>query len=503
MNPTASLAAIAVAFVMCGCTSLAEIRTLHRAGTDFPEINVEDPNPNPNPDSSAKVWCPSGQKTDANRAYSIEDYKDYWAGFVEFDDEGWLYRKPDEPSQMEVVQERLKRELKDPAFSGTDFVVVAFIHGWHHNAHDDDCNVHEFRAMLKIAQDKYTQLYKEQLQKPPSAQPPRPRRVVGIYVGWRGESLNIAGVRYTTVFDRRNAAERVAKGDVRRLFAVIRKAQFEADKTEPERMRTVVLGHSYGGLIAFHGLSPAVLNELTLTKPDTDLGCEPAVLRRRLPLRDDRAATQGAGSRAQAPTSIPAFPDMLVLINPAFEATRFEALHELMRPTPGCPYRKELPKVVVVTADNDEATGRIFTFERKVLTLLEAYPTDPRQGSMEREANTHAIGRVDRYRTHRLCLQEDANGKRAVAARSPPPNPDWDALDPYPPVWVVGAPPNVVYRHDGFLYAKPDSKAKPDPQQKPAPYLLNWLIALHTDGVGENSPAMTAKCSPEPPAAAQ
>lgn len=64
----------------------------------------------------------------------------------------------------------------------------------------------------------------------------------------------------------------------------------------------------------------------------------------------------------------PVFPDMLILVNPAFEATRFESLHALMRPN-GCPYPEDRPKVVV-TADNDRATGSIFHAARKVLTVL-------------------------------------------------------------------------------------------------------------------------------------
>ena len=111
-----------------------------------------------------------------------------------------------------MLQTGLKQELNDPAFTETDFLVVAFVHGWHHNAHDNDCNVHEFRAMLKVANDRYAAATSQD----PSV---RRRRIIGVYAGWRGESVNLAGLNITTVIDRRNAAERVAKGDVRALFA--------------------------------------------------------------------------------------------------------------------------------------------------------------------------------------------------------------------------------------------------------------------------------------------
>jgi hypothetical protein len=182
---------------------------------------------------------------------------------------------------------------------------------------------------------------------------------------------------------------------------------------------------------------------------------------------------------------------MLVLINPAFEATRFESLHNLMRPNDGCPYPEDRPKLVVVTADNDSATGKFFHAARRLLTLLEAYPQDGESGdvSRERDANTHAIGFTDRYRTHRLCLVKAVDGKlRAVASLTPPASADWTPLDPYAPVWVVGAPPEIVDGHNGFLFARRDPT-----QAKQQPYLLDWLVDLHLLGPGPGSPAMIAE----------
>jgi hypothetical protein len=77
--------------------------------------------------------CSASASTIDARVHSIEDYKDYWAGFVEFDDEGWLYDPHGQPTQMQVLQARLKGELNDPKYSNADFPVVAFVHGWHHN----------------------------------------------------------------------------------------------------------------------------------------------------------------------------------------------------------------------------------------------------------------------------------------------------------------------------------------------------------------------------------
>lgn len=451
MNVSSSIVVVAIAFLAGACTHITEIRTTHTSAP-HPEVDVADP----------AFQCGIGEKVDGEYTNSIEDYGKYFLGVVEFDDQGWTYDRSD---QMQALESRLKQELADPQYNETDFLTVVFIHGWHHNAHDNDCNVNEFRSMLRRISEKYDALY-------PGTFKHR-RRVVGIYVGWRGEAMNIPGIRYLSIVDRRYTAEHVAKGSVREVFAMLRKHQFaEQSKSQrPDRVRTVVIGHSFGGLIAFHGLSQALLNELALGKPNPDIGCNSAV------------------SRKETTTKIPAWPDMVVLINPAFEASRFEALHHLMEPVKDCPYEKELrPKLVVVTADNDSATGFFFPLFRRIGTVTEGYDESiPRSESRERESNWHAIGFVDRYRTHRLCLQSvDGGEPRAVAALAPPKSPDW-TQDEFAPIWVIGAPPEIVNGHDGFLYARKTGKA-------PQPYLLEWLINLHAIGAKSPVVAPTGSC---------
>jgi hypothetical protein len=462
----------------------------HGAGTDVPTIYTENP----------RDHCAQDGTTSPARANSIEVFDTkrgknrFWAGYVEFDDEGWLHRSAEKMSQIEAIDQKLKGELNDKQYEGTDFLVVAFIHGWHHNANDTDCNVSEFRAMLQLADDFYAAA---------AAGDPKvkPRRIIGIYGAWRGESVPVEGLKYTTVLDRRNAAERVAKGDVRELFAVLRKLQVGEEKKmvgdvrmRADRMRTVVVGHSFGGLIAFHGLSPAVLSELTLTKPEPDTDGQPckATVVRPLSVVKGPGDTQGEAPQPVSEFQPPVFPDILVLINPAFEATRFETIHDLMHPVPGCEYPPDRPKVVVVTADNDRWTGPVFNAGRHVLTAFEAYPPEADGRTNERDSNTHAIGFTERYKTHRLCLVPGPNGSLHAAAYLAPPNPDWPNPDPNAPVWVVDVPKEIVDGHDGFLFA-----AKTGTKQEP--YLLDWLVSLHVYGPKDNARVMTTpdKCSPD------
>lgn len=457
--------ALAVSVVVCtimgGCTSVMETRSDHEIHpvkiADSPEATANTSSPK-NVAKFGLVKCPASNKA-GNGAdlyqNSIEDFGQYWIGYSEFDDQGWKFQKK-KPTQMDVIQARLLEDLK--ANPQTDFEIITFVHGWHHSAKDDDCNVQEFRAMVELANKKSNPAGKIN------------RKIVGLYIGWRGESLDVPALRYLTPFDRSNAADRVAKGDVRSLFALINKIQLKENSAHKRKMTTVVIGHSYGGLIAFHSLSPGLLSQLTMGKRDD--------------LQDKCPETA-----EDAPTS---FPNLLILINPAFEATRFESVHELNKPSDlDCNITKTLPpKIVVITADNDYATDKIFVAERKVLTLLEKYPPKPDEevgDKDERESNTHAIGFIDRLRTHRLCLQKTADGFHALAYPVPAPTAAKNNVESEPaiipevnpPVWVVRAPPEIANGHDGFLYVNTFTDGpSPAIAAPPSHYLLDWLLNL-------------------------
>src|SRR5215469_1242684 len=373
----ASVLFAAVTMTVCACTPVKEIRTeipdQTQAARSAPGAILTAPTELPSE-------CNVGSAAKGENRHMFEDYGSFLMAFAEFDDQGWSY---DGDRQLTAIRARLKNELRDPAYIDADFVVVLFVHGWHHNARDNDCNVQEARQMLRIASEQFDQAIKDGRFK-------RKRRVFGIYVGWRGESVNAAGLRYSTVMDRRDTAEKVAKGSVRQLLADLHEQQLIAqaaasDRTDPAdraaRMYTTVVGHSFGGLIVFNALSQQLTSDLTAV---ADVVCTPG----------------GVTGVTRA------WPDVVVLINPAFEATRFEPLNRLADRAAGCGYQAKHPLLMVITADNDRWTGGVFTTGRHLTTLFEGYDesTSPSRAK-ESNANLRAIGFVDRYRTHRLCLR--------------------------------------------------------------------------------------------------
>lgn len=439
------LLSLALCACIAGCAPLGEIRWNHTAANLF----------NENQDNEALLsYCSPGKKG----AYStrdlrnhIEEYGTHLIGYVEYSDQGWEYNNG---RQRQRLIERLRTDLNDEAKRNAVFINVVFIHGWHHNAADGDCNVNEFRAMIrKVSEDLRTAARERGL--------PVDFMVNGIYVGWRGESVPLPVLRQTTIFGRRTAAEHIAKGSVRELFADLRALEY-GDRAKADyprdRVRTIVIGHSFGGLIAFHSLSQELLSNFVLHQPGF------------LPVPSH-------GNRCATPDMAPSvWPDMTVLINPAFEASRFEAIHNAGMVEESCNHVYTRPILIVVTADNDFATKTAFPFFRSIASLFEQYdPTSEEAAANERESNLHAVGFVRRYQTHRLELVSDhRNPQRKCIRQYANAAAPGQLVNPSP-VWVVGVTPDIVNGHDGFLY--PDvAKGRYDP------YLLNWMMNVYLSG---------------------
>ena len=199
---------------------------------------------------------------------------------------------------------------------------------------------------------------------------------------------------------------------------------------------------------------------------------------------------------------------MTILINPAFEASRFQALHDVASQAVACKDENPRPRMVVVTADNDIATGKVYPVFRAAASLFAQYDaTSEVSEALERDANIHVVGFVKRFQTHRLALgkvkdqscvieseiflkPENSSAIAALAMKAPPSRNPQNALrdaqqhadaasNAVRHVWVVGVPPEIVNGHDGFLY--PDAKAG-----KYDPYLLHWLVTVYLRNSADN-----------------
>jgi len=183
--------------------------------------------------------------TDCSRAV-IERYLEYDLGFIEFTERGNLYDRESVDDVLRLVQEQAQRDRGAAVF--------VFVHGWKHNAKHNDSNVVQFREFLSRAAEN------EVVGK---------RKVIGIYLGWRGAFTNVPVLKEATYWARKSVAQEVGAGGATEIFAKLHQilvaqpynqnaSEVAQLTTQPAQYKNsfVVIGHSFGGgivLSAFLG----------------------------------------------------------------------------------------------------------------------------------------------------------------------------------------------------------------------------------------------------------
>jgi hypothetical protein len=338
-----------------------------------------------------------------------EKDSEYLLGVVEFDDQGWFQHA----RQMQVLMQELEKEGRD-----RELVISVFVHGWKHNAEYCDGNITCFRTLLA------TLATTEENHPAHRSRTGKSRRVFGVYVGWRG--LSVLGpdiIRSTSFYDRKGTATQVALGSTRELLARLR--DFHETRNTPAKPgdkegsnRLFITGHSFGGLIVYTAVAQYLINSaIAPARKCKEPGSPGAV--REIDGCDDRVCavennefrTPGVECEERRRV-VKGFGDLVVLINPAFEATRYQPLHHIAQ-TREYP-RYQDPVFVSITSLDDTATGSAFPAGRRFSTLLDTYAASPEKiiavkgkdqvhtKEMEKEANLRTVGHVDQFVTHVL-----------------------------------------------------------------------------------------------------
>lgn len=307
------------------------------------------------------------------QAATEKDGDRFKIAYVEFTDQGWLYDR----RQLEQALTLLKEE------PGRDLQVVLFVHGWKHSAKIDDRDVQYFRVRIM----------------PNFARRDPQARTVGIYVSWRGAALEVPDwIQNITFYDRKSTAELVARGSVRELLSHVRAIKQRSAGAKRE-VNVTAIGHSFGGLILFNSLAASLL---------------------------DAVVEANSGDTDKPRRVVPIF-DRVVLLNPAFEASRFEPLFQAAKDKlseNGAGWRydeKQLPIFISITSEADKATRLAFPLGRAVTSLFQheglTDQDDPKADyadRLEKRANTHTLGHMSRYQTHFLTLKPGADPTSGV-----------------------------------------------------------------------------------------
>src|SRR5438105_6165126 len=226
---------------------------------------------------------------------SIKTEDGYSLAFVEYGELG-SYQ---DTSQIDRAVELVRSSPKP--------LVITYVHGWHNNAGSADTR--KFSSFLSNIAN--TPLIRSQ-----------GFHVIGVYLGWRGEITDLPGVNELTFYNRKAAAERLASNfDCFDAISAISEAARKHH--QKENQYTILLGHSFGGLVVERAVAHAIDAEMH--------------------------------KRTQGLKSMPA--DLVLVLNPASDSV-------LSRQVMTALYRRGTenarPLFVSITSTADSATGTIF-----------------------------------------------------------------------------------------------------------------------------------------------
>lgn len=347
------------------------------------------------------VSCPADLAATLKQCSNItpETAPGYELHFVEFDDQGWAASIPAGaatlpdgklPTQTDHLMKRLDKLLGDDEYLN----IILYVHGWKHDAKDDDEDVKRFRRILASARTLE------------SSKSKKPRKVVGIYVGWRGKSWDLPNALINLSFwSRKSAALRVSHGAAQELFSRLRTVQrhYNSNVDSPDcaapregrittsgcRVRMLMIGHSFGAWILYSAISGPLISTLNAEK-DLDNVSSPG---------GGGAAAHPAVTKTEEVNRRPA--DMIVLINPAFEAVRYQPLHQA-----AINYKSKVvqpPLLVTITSSADAATRVAFPAGRFINSIFERPVTSEEQSAAMKRTHGH----LELYQTHKLVALEN------------------------------------------------------------------------------------------------
>jgi Alpha/beta hydrolase of unknown function (DUF900) len=308
--------------------------------------------------------------------------KEFHLGFIEYDDQGQLRDR----GQMRKVLDTYS------TITGTDdVIVIVFVHGWQHTAAPDDSNVESFKKLLTGVSRNETVASQQDKR--------ATRKILGVYIGWRGDSSILPILKYTTFWSRKYTAQEVGElGVTEALLKLARivnlKSGIAMSESKPPSSRMAILGHSFGGQVVYTALKEVMADRMIDTRGDKIFQ-----------------------------KNYKHFANMVILINPAFEALRVSTLFDMSQED--CrDYPKGLPpSFVMLTSEADSVTRYIFPYVGRTTVLFESHEDINRQICTkdgvakitvnEFEADRTTIGHFEPYQTHTLAPLQDENIRKS------------------------------------------------------------------------------------------
>lgn len=275
-------------------------------------------------------------------------------GVIEFDEQGKLWPCGGDSARpycqlnkaLDLIR-NVRQKLPD-----REVVVLAYVHGWHHNASKDSYNFQNFQLMINClnwgdpADDNVIEAKAYQPTICTGMRPAKDKFYVGVYLGWRGESMKALTV--LSVLNRHDDAAVVADqrqddGIERTVLKLSKAAKFGG---KPARF--VLLGHSFGGLI---------VNRIT-----TD------IYEKRLA---DTKRPINPSACADLDQPFTPFADVVVVINPADSSLHVADLVTRFQSLSTCPVQDNAaglkrPMLISLHTSSDSVTDALGSFALKI-----------------------------------------------------------------------------------------------------------------------------------------
>jgi len=258
--------------------------------------------------------------------------------------------------QVRALNAEIIREAGLPDEAAVSMLV--FVHGWRDDAQVCDKSLVAFREFVR-------RISVDDLGKLPGRHP-----LIGVFLAWRGYQSHVWPFEFLSFVGRKDTATRIASGDVPELLAYLDSFRRELNASRKEASRLVVIGHSLGGTIVFEALANIYKARLGESWPGRDVNGESVI--------------------------VSGFGDLVLLVNPAFEAERWHSIHELAASYVSFS-KNQRPLLVVASSETVFPNSRYFPIAQRFGTLLQK--TRDRE---QRRALITAIGNYEPFITHHL-----------------------------------------------------------------------------------------------------
>jgi|GEM_PF-3097774 len=277
----------------------------------------------------------------------VETASGYRLAFIEFDDQGEMFERGQLTQALDAIAAARRDAAQIAARTGrpAELAVFAFVHGWKNNASERSSNVRRFREMLAELGSQF-------------------EPVVGIYIGWRGASSPLPGVKELTYWGRRNKSATLPDAH---FTETLKQVMLASRDDDPQvHMFSLLLGHSFGGGLLKAGTTQTIVNAVLDTPP---------------------------GEAIRWPA------DLIVFVNEASPALRsyqlVETLGRHVAPHPECGkpvnHSQYHPAILSVASKGDSATLAFFPMAQAIsrpFHRLRRYPEKNEMG-IERQSSMY------------------------------------------------------------------------------------------------------------------